>query len=98
MLTGKKKTAQKTDLKMISISIHLLFFLGHCTLYYLIYRKCSNTFLYSEVIRIFLMTMFHYLRSQVFRGGVNTMHMINAFITHVHLHMYEMSQLNPYCK
>lgn len=64
----------------------------------LIYRKCSNVFLYSEVIRIFLVMMFHYLRSQVFRGGVNTMHMINAFITHVHLHMYEMSQLNSYCK
>lgn len=80
MLTEKKKPAQKTDLKMISILIHLLFFLGHCTLYYLMYRKRSNVFLYSEVIRKFLVTMFHYLRCQVFRGGVYTMHMINAFI------------------
>lgn len=94
----KKKTAQKTDLKIISILIHLVFFLGHCTLYYLIYRKCSNIFLYFEATRIFLVMMFHYLRCQVFRGRVYTIHMINAFIIHVHLHMYEMSQLNPYCK
>lgn len=89
---------KKKTLKIISILINLEFFLGHCTLYYLIYRKCSNIFLYFEVTRIFLVTMFNYLRCQIFRGGVYSMHMINAFIIHVHLHMYEMSLLIPYCK
>lgn len=48
-----KKTTQETDLKIISILINLVFFLGHCTPYYLIYRKCSNIFLYFEVTRLF---------------------------------------------
>lgn len=94
MLRKKNRERESTEDRFenqsfISILTNLVYFLGLCTLSLNI-QKYPNISLCLEVTRIFLVKIFHYLRCQISRGGVYIMHMINVFIIHVHLHMYEM--------